>query len=171
MSPRSGGSVSAKTALAVVTALAAAALSGALVCSAARDAWAQTEPTAAPAAEASQIEVVVVEAANGVGTSSPGLSDLPLTRAPFSAYRVFTLVSRNRHPLSATASSVPLPNGGSAAVTLTGRAPNGRYNVSVQLNVGGRTHSVQFAANRGDPFFTARATGADAALILGFIVR
>lgn len=133
-------------------------------------------PSAAPSASAapasaSEIEVVVIDASNGPGTSSQGLAGLPLTRPPFSAYRVFTLVSRNNVRLGSTASTVSLPNGGTAAVTLTGRQPDGRYNFSVQLNTAGRTHNMQFTANRGDPVFTARSTGADAALILALIVR
>lgn len=134
-------------------------------------------PSAAPgasasaAATASQVELVVVQASNSEGTSSPELSDLPLTRAPFSAYRLFTLVSRSRLALNAAGASAPLPNGDSVSVALAGRTPAGRYQISVQLRIGGRTHNLQFAANPGDPFFTARATGTDAALILGFVLR
>lgn len=152
--------------------LAAAATAALLLGAFGARANAQAPSAAAPAvATASEIEVVVIDASNGPGTSSQGLSGLPLTRPPFSAYRVFTLISRNNVPLGPTASTVSLPNGGSAAVTLTGRQPDGRYNFSVQLSTSGRTHNMQFTANRGDPVFTARTTGADAALILALIVR
>ena len=127
-------------------------------------------PTPTPTT-ATQIEVLVIEGTNGTGGIGAGLQELPqLTRPPFSAYTQMTLVSRTTVPLATTASSVPLPNG-SAAITSQGRLPNGRYQVTVLLTLAGRAHNLQFSTSPGDPFFTARATGPNGALILGFIVR
>jgi hypothetical protein len=125
---------------------------------------------AAPQA-ATQIEVLVINGASGNSGIGPGLENLPqLTRPPFSAYGTLTLVSRTSLPLGTAPANATLPNG-SAAITSSGRQPNGRYQVNVQLTLNGRTHAMQFAAAPGDPFFTAQTTGPDRALILGFVVR
>lgn len=130
-----------------------------------------TAQTPAPQPSA-QVEVLVLLGSNGPGGIAPGLQNLPqLTRPPFSAYSQITLVSRTTLPLGPTPHTVALPNGNSAAITSQGRLPNGRYEVTVQLTMSGRTHNIQFSATPGDPFFTARSTGPNSALILGFIVR
>jgi hypothetical protein len=120
---------------------------------------------------AAQIEVLVLEGSNGTGGIAPGVAQLSqLRRPPFSAYPQITLVSRTTLPLGAAPSSVAVP-GGSASLTSEGRGPNGRYTVVVHVTQNGHTHDLRFAASPGDPFFTVRATGADRALILGFIVH
>jgi hypothetical protein len=121
----------------------------------------------------SRIEVLVLEGSNGPGGIAPGLQNLrQLSRMPFRAYSQISVVSRTTLPLGAApAQTVALPNGGNLQVTLSGRQPNGRFAVSVQLTHGGRTHNMDFAATVGDPFFTVRQTGAASALILGFIIR
>lgn len=130
---------------------------------------AKDTPSPQPAA---QIEVLVLQGSNGPGGIAPELRNLPqLARPPFSAYSQITLVSRTTLPLGPTARSISLPNGNSASVASQGRLPNGRYEVTVQLTIEGRTHNIQFSASPGDPFFTARSTGTNSALILGFIVR
>lgn len=128
-------------------------------------------PAPQPQAPA-QIEVLVLQGSNGTGGIAAGLQNLPqLTRPPFSAYSQIDLVSRTTLPLGTNAQRVALPDGNSAAITSQGRLPTGRYEVTVQLSMQGRTHNIQFSATPGDPFFTARSTGAHSALILGFIVR
>ncbi len=121
---------------------------------------------------AARIDVLVINGSTGPGGIGAGLENLPqLREMPFSVYTRLNLVSRTTLPLGAAPATVSIPNGNSAVITSTGRAANGRYQVNVQLTLSGRSHAVSFAAAPGDPFFTAQTTGADSALILGFIVR
>lgn len=120
----------------------------------------------------SRIEVLVLEGSNGPGGIAAGLEGLPqLRRPPFNTYSQIALVSRSTQPLGNQPSTVSLPGGGSAEITLTNRAPNGRAAINVQITTGGRTHNLQFAATVNAPFFTVVSSANNRALILGFIVR
>jgi hypothetical protein len=119
-----------------------------------------------------RIEVLVLQGSTGPGGIAAGLENLPqLRRPPFSAYSQISVVSRTSQPLGPTPSTVPLPSGGHADITLSSRQPNGRFAVNVQVTMAGRTHNVQFAAAVNSPFFTVISHSADSALILGLIVR
>ncbi len=127
--------------------------------------------TPTPAA-ATQIDVLVINGSQGTGGIGAGLQNLPqLARPPFSSYGTLTLASRTTLALGATPATASIGGANSVQVTSSGRQPNGRYQVSVQLTLNGRTHAIQFAAAPGDPFFTAQTTGASSALILGFVVH
>ena len=120
---------------------------------------------------ATRIDVLVISGSTGPGGVGAGLENLPqLRELPFVFYTHMTLVSRVTLPLGTSPATASIPNG-TAAITTTGRGANGRYQVNVQLTLGGRAHAVSFAAAPGDPFFTVHTTGAASALILGFIVR
>jgi len=124
-------------------------------------------PTRSPS-----VEVLVIRASPGDGGVGSGLDGLPqLTRPPFSAYGQLDLVSRTTVTVSATAANVTLPNGDSVALTLVSRLPNGRYQIAMRLTLGGRVNALEFSASPGAPFFTARSTGGDTALVLGFVVQ
>lgn len=119
-----------------------------------------------------QIEVLVIQGSHGPGGIGAGLETLAqLREPPFAFYTHLTLVSRVTRPLGAVPVTVSIPGGSHAELTSTGRGSNGRYVVNVALTLDGRAHDVSFAAAPGDPFFTAHTTGADSALILGFIVH
>jgi hypothetical protein len=115
--------------------------------------------------------VYVLQASNGAGGVDPALSGLPLRRPEFRAFSEIRMSSQQTLPLGATPASVSLPNGGQAAITSHGRLANGRFEVSVQLNMNGRGSTLQYSAAPGVPFFTVRSTGPGSALILAYIVR
>lgn len=134
-------------------------------------------PTAAsrraqqPAASA-RIEVLVLEATMGSGGIAAAIAHLPqLRQPPFASYTQIDLVSRTVLPLGSTASSAPLPQNGSAAITSTGRSANGRYSVTVNFSGATQHSQIEFVAAPGEPFFTVRSSRPDRALIVGFIVR
>jgi hypothetical protein len=131
----------------------------------------QPAPAPTPAASA-RVEVLVLEGTAGDGGVAASLANIPQLRlAPFNAYTQIALVSRVTLPLAGTPSTAPLPNGGSARVTLAGRSADGRYTVDVAFVQGAQTSTIQFVAGAGEPFFTVRSRRPDRALIFGFIVR
>ena len=132
---------------------------------------AQQPPPAQPAASA-RVEVLVLEGTSGDGGVAASLANIPqLRNPPFNAYSQIALVSRVTLPLASAASTAPLPNGGSARITLAGRSADGRYTVDVAFVQGAQTSTIQFVAGAGEPFFTVRSRRPDRALIFGFIVR
>ena len=129
------------------------------------------QPPAQPSA-AARVEVLVLEGTAGDGGVAPSLANIPqLHNPPFNTYSQITLVSRVTLPLASAPSTAPLPNGGSARLTLAGRSADGRYTVDVAFTQGSQTSTIQFVAGAGEPFFTVRSRRPDRALIFGFIVR
>ena len=113
-----------------------------------------------------------MEGSNGASGIEPVLREFPqLARPPLSAYPQVRLVQRSDQALGLNPAVVQLPNGGSISITSGGLLPNGRYEVSVSLAMSGRTHSMQFSATPGEPFFNVRATTPTTALVLAFVVR
>lgn len=131
----------------------------------------QPAPTPQPAATA-HVEVIVLEGTAGDGGVAPSLASIPQLRmAPFNAYSRIAVLSRVTLALASAPATAQLPNGGSARVSLAGRASDGRYTVDVAFVQGAQTSTIQFVAGAGEPFFTVRSRRPDRALIFGFIVR
>ncbi len=131
----------------------------------------QPAPAQAPAASA-HVELLVLEGSTGDGGVAASLANLPQLRlAPFNAYTQITVVTRATLPLASAPSTAPLPNGGSARITLAGRGADGRFTVDVAFVQGAQTSTIQFVASAGEPFFTVRSRRPDRAIIYGFIVR
>lgn len=148
---------------------------------AAGTAWAQAPARASGAQPSAQrvqgtprIEVYVLNADAGPGGVDPALlQSLPqLSSAQFAALPHITLVSRSTLPLGAAPQSVSLPNGSALLITSQGRLPNGRHEVTVQVQTpSGAPSSIQFSAAPHTPFFRVRMLGANRAEILAFVVH
>jgi hypothetical protein len=119
-----------------------------------------------------QIDVLVIEASNSGHGIAPELQNISqLTRPPFSAYSRLLLASHNTVPLGPTPSTVSLGGADSVTVAAPSIRPTGRYDVSVDVTRGGRTHNMHFGASPNTPFFTVLTTGESTARILLFIVH
>lgn len=126
------------------------------------------QPAPQPASSP-RVEVLVIEAGAGDAGVAVALRSIPqLRQPPFNTFTQMRLVSRALLPLATAPATAPLPNGGSASVSLASRSPEGRYTVNVSFSGAG---NIQFVAGAGEPFFTVRSSRPDRALIIGFIVR
>src|SRR5689334_6373382 len=97
-------------------------------------------------AAAGSIDVMVLEASNdqpwGIDAS---LGSLPhLRRAPFALFKRIKRLGATSGALTATASTLALPDGGSAVVRSVGRRPNGKLQVTVNLTARGSTSNLEF---------------------------
>jgi hypothetical protein len=146
------------------------------------DAHAQKTPTPKQAASqpagAVDAEVMLLHATNrpdgGTGID-PRIGNLPaLKQPPFSSYNTYTLISKNKYPVTKQApATTTLPNGRVLQVSLREVLAASRYRIAASINQPGGTTFMpllEVTTPAGEPFFVAGQSYQGGVLVIGITV-